>query len=100
MDESLTCGKHIEEIIKKITAGISALKQRRDFASRDVLVSVYNALIMPHFDYCCEVWELPRSVLAERLQKLHSRCARVIMRYKNGAGQPESEPYVILAEVY
>ena len=45
-------GKHIEDISKKITAGISALKRLRD-----VLVSVYNALIMPHFDYCCEVWD-------------------------------------------
>ena len=84
-----TWSKHIEEITKKITAGISALKRLRDFASRDVLVSVYNALIMPHFDYCCEVWDSLGSVLDERLQKLHSRCARVIMRYKNEAGQSE-----------
>ena len=44
---------------------------------------------MPHFDYCGEVWYSIGSVLAERLQKLHSRCARVIMRYKNEAGQSE-----------
>ena len=42
---------------------------------------------MPHFDYCCEVWDSLGSVLAERLQKLHNRCARVIMRYKNEIGQ-------------
>ena len=89
IDESLTWSKHIEQITKKITAGISALKRLRDFASRDVLVSVYSALIMPHFDYCCEVWVSLGGVLAERLQKLHSRCARVIMRYKNEAGQSE-----------
>ena len=57
IDESLTWSKHIDEITKKITAGISALKRLRDFGGRDVLVSVYNALIMPHFDYCCEVWD-------------------------------------------
>ena len=51
IDESLTWSKHVEEITKKITAGNSALKRLRDFTSRDVLVSVYNALIMPHFDY-------------------------------------------------
>ncbi|XP_044173114.1 uncharacterized protein LOC122957200 [Acropora millepora] len=89
IDESLTWSKHIEEIAKTITAGISALKRLRDFASRDVLVSVYNALIMPHFDYCCEVWDSLGSVLAERLQKFHNRCARVIMRYKNETGQSE-----------
>ena len=31
-DESLTWSKHIEEIAKTITAGISALKRLRDFA--------------------------------------------------------------------
>lgn len=71
IDESLTWSNHIDEIAKTITAGISTLKRLRDFASRDVLVSVYNALIMPHFDYCCEVWDSLGSVLAERLQKLH-----------------------------
>ncbi|XP_068735229.1 uncharacterized protein [Montipora capricornis] len=89
IDESLTSSKHIEEITKKITAGISALKRRRDFASRDVLVSVYNALLMPHFDYCCEVWDSLVSVLAESLKKLNNRCTRVIMLYKNEAGQSE-----------
>ena len=44
---------------------------------------------MPHFDYCCEVWDSLGSVLAERLQKLHNRCARVIVRYKNETGQAE-----------
>ena len=63
IDESLTWSKHIEEITKKITAGISALKRLRDFAIRDVLVS--NALIMPHFDYCCEVWDSLGSALAK-----------------------------------
>ena len=85
IDESLTWSKHIEEIAKTITVGISALKWLRDFASRDVLVSVYNALIMPHFDYCFEVWDSLGSALAERLQKLHNRCARVIMHYNQRA---------------
>ena len=67
IDESLSWSKHIEEITKKITVGISALKRLRDFASRDVLFSLYNALIMPHFDYCCEVWDSLGSTLAERL---------------------------------
>ena len=87
--ESLTWSKHVWEITKKITAGISALQRLRHFANRDILVSVYNALIMPHFDYCCEVWYSLGSALAERLQKLHNRCARVIMPCKNEAGQSE-----------
>ena len=47
---------------------------------------------MSHFDYCGEVWDSLGSVLAERLQKLHNRCASVIMRYKNETGQSELAP--------
>ena len=43
---------------------------------------------MPHFDYCCKVWDV-LGILVERLQKHHKICARVIMRYKNEAGKSE-----------
>jgi len=49
IDESITWSKHIGEITKKITAGISALKQLRELHV-ELHVSVYDALIMPHFD--------------------------------------------------
>ena len=47
---------------------------------------------MSHIDYCYEVWDSLGIVLAKRLMKIHSRCATVIMRYKNEAGQAESAP--------
>ena len=63
-------------------------KTAQIFCKSRCTVSVYNALIMPHFDYCCKVWNV-LGVLAERLQKHHNKCARVIMRYKNEAGKSE-----------
>jgi hypothetical protein len=49
-------------------------------------VLVYNALIQPHFDYCCEVWDELGKGLGERLQKLQNRAARLIMNFKNEHG--------------
>ena len=48
---------------------------------------VYNALIQPYFDYCCEVWDTFGKGLSERLQKLQNRAARLIMNLKNEHGQ-------------
>ena len=32
---------------------------------RNTLVLIYNALVQPHFDYCCEVWDvLGKTLLA------------------------------------
>ena len=49
---------------------------------RNTLNCAYNALIQPHFDYCCEVWDTIGVSLSDRLQKLQNRAARVITRRK------------------
>ena len=40
--------------------------------------TIYNALILPHFDYCDVVWGNINKGLADRIQKLQNRAARVI----------------------
>ena len=44
VDQHLSC--------KKITAGISALRRIKPFVDKDTLISIYNAIVRPHFDYC------------------------------------------------
>ena len=59
------------------------MRRIRDFVDRDTLISVYNALIRPHFDYCSEVWDTLGNVLSKRLQKLQNRAARVVLGMSN-----------------
>ena len=39
---------------------------------------IYNCLVQPCFDYCSVVWDSCGSTLAEKLQKLQNRAARVL----------------------
>lgn len=87
IDEYLTWENHIDHISSKISAGISALKRIKEYTNQDTLKSVYYALVQPHFDYCCEVWDSINTTLSNRLQKLHNRSARIIMNCKNEHGQ-------------
>ena len=87
IDEHLNRGKHIECIASKISSGIGVIRKLREFVDRNTLVLVYNALIQPHFDYCCEVWDALGKGLSERLQKLQIRAARLVMNFKNESGQ-------------
>ena len=79
--------KHIEFIAGKISSGIGAIKKAKEFVDRNTLVLIYNALVQPHFDYCCEVWDVLGKTLSDRLQKLQNRAARIIMNFKNDSGQ-------------
>ena len=68
---------------KKVTARISALRRLKDFADKQTLLSVYNALVYPYFKYCCEVWDVFGETQSKRLQKLQNRAARIITNLSN-----------------
>ena len=65
IDEHLSWAKHIEEISKKISSAIGALKRIRPFISEGTALQIYQALILPHFDYCSPDWD-ELSVTLER----------------------------------
>ena len=90
LDDKLSWNKHIDKVAKKVTMGIGAIRKIRDFVNRDTLISIYNALINPHFDCCSEVWDTMGVGLSNRLQKLQNRAARVIMNFSNDISGPEA----------
>ena len=77
-DENLSRSKHIDNISKKVSSGISALKRIRCFISEETAKKVYQGLIEPHLSYCASVWDGIGSKLREKLQKFQNRAARVI----------------------
>ena len=77
-DAQLSWSKHVDEICKKASSAIGALKRVQPFIPTDVVVQIYNALILPHFDYCSPVWDCTSGCLSDKLQKLQNRAARVI----------------------
>ena len=80
IDEHLPWAKHIEEISKKISSATGAPKRIRPFISESTALQIYQALILPHFDYCSPVWDELSVILSDKLQKLQNRAARVNTR--------------------
>ena len=79
IDESLNWRPHINTISKKISPGLATLKWVSHFIPFDTRVSMYNALVMPYFNYCCSaVWGNINKRLADKLQKMHNRAARIL----------------------
>ena len=78
IDENLSWTVNIDKSSKKIASGIGALKRIRSFVPRKTLQFIFNSLIQPHFDYCSVVWGNCNKTLADKLQKLQNRAARVL----------------------
>ena len=79
IDQHLTWGRHVEEISKKISSAIGALKRIRPTITIDVANKIYKAIIQPHIDYCSTVWDgLGVTTLLDKIQKLQNRAASII----------------------
>ena len=52
LDSKLTFKAHIKEQLNKACAKASALRRIRKFISKDVLVRLYKAYVLPHLEYC------------------------------------------------
>ena len=65
------------------------VRKLKPHVDHNMLIRAYNALVLPHFDYCCEVWDTINFTLCNRLQKLQNRAARIIVGRINEHGQSE-----------
>ena len=61
--DTLSWDMHIKEVVKKIACGIGTLKRVRNCVPTQTLNIIYNALVLPHFNYCAEVWNSCGSTL-------------------------------------
>ena len=79
-DQRLVWEEHVDSLYKRVSSGLAALKQARQYVPQDTLLTIYNALIKPLFDYFDLVWGNLNKTLTARLQKLQNRSARIITR--------------------
>ena len=80
IDEKLKWHEHNAKQCKTISSRIGLLRRARDFVTQDVLVTMYNSLVLPHFTYCSTVWQNSNTDHINKLHKLQKRAARVITR--------------------
>ena len=83
IDQHLSWKGNTDEIRKKVSAGISAIRRIKPFVDQETLILIYNAIVRPYFDYCCEVWDVFSEGQSKRLQKLQNRAARIILNVSN-----------------
>ena len=81
IDDRLSWSNYINEVCKKLSSAIGALKRIRPFASQSTAIQIYNALIQPHLDYCSPVWDGLSNQMSDKLQKLQNRAGMYVCMY-------------------
>jgi hypothetical protein len=72
--------RQVEHISKKVTPGLVFLRRLRDTVEFNTLITIYQTIIQPYFDYCAQVWGCLWKTLAAKVQKLQNTAFRIITR--------------------
>ena len=82
-DQRLVWEEHVDSLCKRVSSGLAALKQPRQYVHQDTLLTIYDAVIEPLFDYCDVVLGNLNETLTARFLKLPNRAARFVTRKGN-----------------
>ena len=81
LDPYLSWNDHIDYIGRKISAKLGMLRKAPKVIPRESCLTLYNAMMLPVFDYCAVVWYSCTKADREFLDKLHRRAASIIKGY-------------------
>jgi hypothetical protein len=68
--EQLKWDKHNEVQCKIISNSIALLKRARPFVLRHTLIKMYNAFLLPQFNYCSTIWNDGSCTIISKLSRL------------------------------
>ena len=77
IDDKLTWVNHINSIRGKISMSIGMLSKLSYFLPLKTLFTLYNAIVLPYFDYCSLVWGGASSCHLNRLHTLQKKAIRL-----------------------
>ena len=77
--EELRWMEHGEKVIKTAQRNISVIKRAKSYDPTRSLKLLYNAIVLPYFDYCSSVWSERFQRQTIKLQQVKKRAARVVL---------------------
>ena len=79
IDDGLTWKEQIGAVRKKCFAGLAKLRRLRNVLPTCTKKKIFGALVQPHLDYCCVVWNECSKVLQRKLDRIQNYGMRLIL---------------------
>ncbi len=70
VENTLRWNAHIDQLVKKLSSKIGILRRLQHIVPPSTLLQLYNAIVVPHFDYGDIVYESCTQNNLDRLQKM------------------------------
>ena len=81
VDSQLKWKEHIQHVRQKCFMSLSKLRRVSHFFPTPTRLKIYNALVLPHLDYCCVLWHSCGSVLTQKVERIQNYGMRIITSF-------------------
>ena len=81
-DPHLKWDTHINKVASKISQKTGVLRRIRQYIDQSTMCMLYNAIVLPHIDYCCPIWSSAPSKYVNKIQILQNHAARLTLGCK------------------
>ena len=78
INQTVTWSDHINVVTHKVNKSIGILSRLSRTIPSSVLVSLYQSLVAPYYDYCNIAWAINNSVMLDKVYKTQKRAVRII----------------------
>ena len=78
LEKELKWKEHNNAQCKTLSKSIALLKRAKCFVTYEVLIKMYNSLVLPHFTYCSNVWNDGSCAHKAKLYRMQKRAARIV----------------------
>ncbi len=75
----MTYKEHVNKVVKKISSRIGVLSKVVRYVTLDYRKLLFNTIVIPHFDYCSQVWSNRTKSVLDPIIKLQKRGGRMLI---------------------
>ena len=85
LDNKLKFDSHIASICRKAGGQVNALNRLKNILPCKTMEALYSAFILPHFDYCSQIWHHCGARNTKKLERVNERALRLVYKDKNSS---------------
>ena len=89
IDNSLSFKAHIQEICRKVNAKVLILRCIRKLIPSDIMIKLYKAFILPHFEYASSLFIGLSMGLSAKLESTNAFALRTLLNYSRSTAYEE-----------